>query len=212
MHAGKNKMAYAARTSIFSNNNSNWRSSSSGHEYINVNFFFTAISYEPFCSQTLRMASSPRYIIALNIVPLIIDYLQLKYQGKYQTPFETHPKTMSVAIACCLGYYWTCKAEERFSSWYHIPPTPASVAYVLRCCKVVMGNLSMASTASVLLPDSVRPVLFLFCLILSATELFDELLWLYRRISGIIRRQFSARNTRRHVFNSFAEHGYILPL
>ncbi|KAK4421544.1 hypothetical protein Salat_2105000 [Sesamum alatum] len=102
------------------------------------------------------------------IVPTLIQFLQCKYQGSENSPFVAHPYTTLVAVGTSLAYFVAFSAIR-------LSPAP-----VVKHCVVWSGNASVASLASMLFPNSVRPLLWFMCVVLSAP---DELLrWLYKRV------------------------------
>ncbi|KAL2242409.1 UNVERIFIED_CONTAM: hypothetical protein Sindi_0358900 [Sesamum indicum] len=109
------------------------------------------------------------------VIPVLLAFLQLKYQGNQETPFATHPKTTGLAVSAFLLHYLGYRVQlrpwaRRFS--------PACVG-VLRHCMEGFVDLSMASTASLLFADSIRPFLYVLFLWLPAGEL---LYWLYLKL------------------------------
>ncbi|KAL2253100.1 UNVERIFIED_CONTAM: hypothetical protein Sindi_0104700 [Sesamum indicum] len=109
------------------------------------------------------------------VIPVLLAFLQLKYQGNQETPFSTHPKTTGLAVSAFLLHYLAYRVQlrpwaRRFS--------PACVG-VLRHCMEGFGDLSMASMASLLFADSIRPFLYLLFLCRPAVEL---LWWLYLKL------------------------------
>ena len=60
------------------------------------------------------------------IVSSLLPFLQLKYQGKPDTPFDTHPRTIRVAITSILMYGLAHEAQLRFP-WARLPPSYASI-------------------------------------------------------------------------------------
>ncbi|KAL7227326.1 hypothetical protein ACSBR1_022214 [Camellia fascicularis] len=99
------------------------------------------------------------------LVPVTIDFVKLQYQGKSVSSFETHPKTMWVAITsllmCCLAY----DSEVRLS---HIRPTYAQVVHH---GTVLFGWLCSVSLASYLFSDSVGLVLYSLYILFLVAEL-----------------------------------------
>ncbi|KAL0388003.1 UNVERIFIED_CONTAM: hypothetical protein Sradi_2682100 [Sesamum radiatum] len=109
------------------------------------------------------------------IIPVLLTFLQLKYQGNdQQTPFTTHPKTMIVAVSSSIVYYLAYTWRQR------IPPPPRLAGFADRCL-VWSGNVSVASLTSVLFPDSATPFLYALFMLLPAHGLLH---WLCNKHCG----------------------------
>ncbi|KAL2242410.1 UNVERIFIED_CONTAM: hypothetical protein Sindi_0359000 [Sesamum indicum] len=109
------------------------------------------------------------------VIPVLLAFLQLKYQGNQENSFATHPKTTGLAVSAFLLYYLAYRVQLRPWAFRF---SPACVG-VLRHCMEGFVDLSMASMASLLFPDSIRPFLYVLFLWLPAGEL---LYWLYRKL------------------------------
>ncbi|XAR54926.1 hypothetical protein NMG60_11030264 [Bertholletia excelsa] len=94
--------------------------------------------------------SPPSHSIFAILISALFEFLQLKYQGKEASPFQTHPKPTSVAIASLILYYLAYEAQLSRLSATYVPCFPG-VAF--------FGSLF--SLASILLSDSLEPVLYL---------------------------------------------------
>jgi len=107
---------------------------------------------------------------------ILLNFLQLKYQGNNNTdPFSTHPKTMRVSVTSLLLYCLIYSIKLKFSRHYMYRKFSDLVHHVM----IFFSSLSLASTASVLFPDSVSPVLYFLCFLLSGGEM---LLWIFEKI------------------------------
>ncbi|KAL8479481.1 hypothetical protein ACS0TY_026397 [Phlomoides rotata] len=105
---------------------------------------------------------SSRLNHTISIIALLIAFLQLKYQGNDKTtPFSTHPAAMLVAVSCTTAYYVAYITLLMF-------PTFASISHQ---CLIVSCNVLVASLASVVFPDSVRPFVWAVFVLISATGL-----------------------------------------
>lgn len=169
------------------------------NQYCNSVFF---VSFRGFFSNSLNIPHTvPSFPILFTS---ILEFLQLKYQGKQQTPFDTHPLVTYVGIFClilyCLGY----NVEQRFST---------NLRYRIRFSKYVCwimvfsGSVCLASTVSILFPDRIRPILFVMFFVIAAAELLH---FLYCSIVQRIA-EFSRRRRRRRR-SSVRGGGQILPL
>ncbi|KAL0388004.1 UNVERIFIED_CONTAM: hypothetical protein Sradi_2682200 [Sesamum radiatum] len=106
------------------------------------------------------------------IIPVLLTFLQLKYQGNdRQTPFTTHSKTMNVAVCSSVVYYLAYLVQLRFS--LHL-----RLAVFVNHCLECSSYASVASLASVLLPDSATPFLYGLFVMLPASELLH---WFYNK-------------------------------
>lgn len=121
------------------------------------------------------------HVIFVFIVPLLAQLLEVKYEGKAASPFETHPKTMLFFILCLLAYCVVYGIELRFSS--------ASQSSIYAHAMVLFGSLSLASIASIFFPDSVRWVLYLVYIMLCMGQILYTLVlvlykWLHQTIGS----------------------------
>ncbi|KAG5539913.1 hypothetical protein RHGRI_020212 [Rhododendron griersonianum] len=116
------------------------------------------------------------------IVPVLLNLLQIKYQGNQLSPLDTHPISMVISVASlllyCLGYH----AKSRWPTY----------ALVVSRGMVVLGSLSVVSLASILFPDSFGPVLLYTLFVLfSAAELLMLFKWVHRKIMGMLPSQLT---------------------
>ncbi|KAI3470171.1 hypothetical protein Pfo_026834 [Paulownia fortunei] len=156
----------------------------------------------------MRFISSFHQSIAF-IIPVLMTFLQLKYQGNYQkSPFATHPRSMRVAVSSSVVYYLACVVLLRFSM--------RRFAVVAHHCLVWSGYASVAALASVLFPDSVSPFIYALFVLLSAGEL---LYWLYHKLAveeeegGDFQRvRRFVNNICRVVANTSGQRPQILPI
>ena len=115
------------------------------------------------------MATSPNAILALLtfIIPVLINLIDLKFQKEVDSVFQAHPITTHVAIIGLLVFVLTSGIGFTFHS-SHLSHTCAAV---LRTTIVCSGSLSLASLASLLFPDSWRPLIYLIYALLSLGSL-----------------------------------------
>ncbi|KAL3499721.1 hypothetical protein ACH5RR_038814 [Cinchona calisaya] len=133
--------------------------------FINVQLWICCL----FQQEELPAGIFPHAAFAFTIIA-ILGFLQVKYQGKDKTPFDSHPRTIAVANTSLLIYCLAYGIEQRLSSNRRCQ-IPRSVSNAIRWCVLLTGPLSLAATASFLFPDSVRPVLFVIYIIGSAGEI-----------------------------------------
>ncbi|KAL7182717.1 hypothetical protein ACSBR1_041409 [Camellia fascicularis] len=147
-----------------------------------INVAFLSMTHYYF-SQGLHSSASCHAILAF-ILPLLLSFLQLKYQGnKNRSPFDTHPKSVGVSIASLLLYCFVYDAELR-SSENHRHQT---YAFIARRGMVCFGWLAVVSLASILLPDSLGlPLYFLYILFLAGELLRRHLQMLWNWVHQII--------------------------
>ncbi|TMW81256.1 hypothetical protein EJD97_010827 [Solanum chilense] len=107
---------------------------------------------------------------------ILLNLLQLKYQGINNTdPFSTHPKTMRVSVISLLLYCLIYGIKLKFSRHYIY----RKFSYLVHHLMIFFSSLSLASTASLLFPDSVSPVLYFLCFLLSGAEMLH---WVFEKI------------------------------
>ncbi|KAF7139433.1 hypothetical protein RHSIM_Rhsim07G0111900 [Rhododendron simsii] len=116
------------------------------------------------------------------IVPVLLSLLQIKYQGNQISPFETHPISMVIFVASLLLYCFGYHAKSRWPTY----------ALVISHGMVAFGSLSVVSLASILFPNSFRPVLYFLYVLVTAAELLKLLKWVHRKIVGMLPSQFTS--------------------
>ncbi|CAL5429634.1 unnamed protein product [Camellia sinensis] len=135
-----------------------------------INVAIVGMSYF-FAQQEEQSTSSASYhSILAFIVPVLLNFMQIKYQKMEISPFETHPKSMGVAIPSLLLYCFVHDAELRSSS---------SQTYARRG-KVVFGWLGLVSMASIFLADSLGSLRYSLYILFSAGEFLRhglQMLW-----------------------------------
>ena len=117
-----------------------------------------------------HMVNYPSAILALIafVVPVLINLIDLKFQKVADSVFEAHPITTMMFFASLLAFVLAFGTELAFHS--HLSPTCAAL---LRTAMMFSGSLSLASLASVLLPDALRPILYAFYALLSLANLHN---------------------------------------
>ncbi|CAL5429632.1 unnamed protein product [Camellia sinensis] len=175
--------------------------------------FISSESY--FLQQQLAPPTPRRHAIFIFLVPLLLKFLQLQCQGQVASQFETHPKTMFVAITSLIVYFFAYDAELRSSSTEDYGPV------VLSRVKEVSGLLCLLSFALVLFPDSARVILYLLYVLFLATKFVHCKLqmlwnWLHQKVIGRFpRERFVRRAPNRRfwfVTPASANGRYLLPL
>ncbi|KAH7863157.1 hypothetical protein Vadar_014060 [Vaccinium darrowii] len=140
--------------------------------------FISRSFYFYFTQQGERHPLSLYHAIFEFLLPVLLNFLKLKYQGLDSTPFQTHPKAMFTSIASLLLYSLAYDYELSLYS-IHSQTRPA-YANVLVHGAVVLGSLSLVSLASVISPEPIRPVLFLlFSAGLMVNFRLVQVLWNY---------------------------------
>ncbi|GMP83581.1 hypothetical protein CsSME_00037440 [Camellia sinensis var. sinensis] len=154
---------------------------------INVSFLsITTHSYYLSQQQSTSSSSALCHPVLAVIIPALLSFLQIKYQGKSNiSPFDTYPKSLGVSIASLLLYGISYYTELKPSSYedHHRLQTYA------RYGTVVFGWLLFVSLASILLPDSVGPLLYVLYILFLAGEFLRCQLqmlwnWLYQIVMG----------------------------
>ncbi|KAL3497548.1 hypothetical protein ACH5RR_040280 [Cinchona calisaya] len=103
------------------------------------------------------------------VVAVLLNFLQVKCQGKDESPFETHPKTMLAAIVSLLVYCLSYDAKLRIPA--NTSSTYTYFNYSVHGCMAIFGHLSLASVLSVLFPEFLCPILFSLSILLSLLQL-----------------------------------------
>lgn len=91
----------------------------SRHFSAQQNVAFISTTYYFVQERRTQVSHHPSYTF---IVASLLQFLQLKCEGKEDTPFNTHPRTIRVAISSLLIY-----DQLRFRWGPHLPPSYATV-------------------------------------------------------------------------------------
>ncbi|KAL6322953.1 hypothetical protein AAG906_022791 [Vitis piasezkii] len=104
-----------------------------------------------------RMSSYLTSILALLsfIVPVLLDLVDLKFKKEADSVFEAHPTTTKLVIASLLAFVLAFQLVLIFHTC-RLSPTCAAL---LRTTMMFFASLSLASLASLLFPDALRPYL-----------------------------------------------------
>uniref|UniRef100_A0A6N2JZS7 Uncharacterized protein n=1 Tax=Salix viminalis TaxID=40686 RepID=A0A6N2JZS7_SALVM len=132
--------------------------------------FMTARNY---VQQDQQATPNSTHAIFTFIMPVLLCFLQLMYQGKDYSPFDTHPITMWIALTCVLAYCVIYGVEKSCTKYFQSPVYASAV----RGGAMLFGSLSVASLASILFPDCMQPILYLLCTLFSLWELLYSLIW-----------------------------------
>ncbi|KAL7199441.1 hypothetical protein ACSBR2_021667 [Camellia fascicularis] len=134
--------------------------------------------------QSTSSSSASCHAVLKFIVPVILIFLQIKYQGKTDTtPFDTYPKSMRVSIASFLFYCFAYYAKLESSSYEDL----CRCQTYARHGTEVFGWLGLVSLVSTLLPDSVGSLLYLlYILFLAGKFLPRQLLMLWNWLHQIV--------------------------
>ncbi|CAI9095694.1 OLC1v1031691C1 [Oldenlandia corymbosa var. corymbosa] len=129
--------------------------------------------HQPECNQMNQLTY--RQAIYAFILTVSLNLVQIKYQSLAESPFETHPKTMFLAVASLLLYY--CLSQQ--PNLNTIPLYAISAAYwdyFSRLGLGFCGPLSLASVTSLLLPESLCPLVFSLALLFALSQLIPHFL------------------------------------
>ncbi|KAH7864372.1 hypothetical protein Vadar_028880 [Vaccinium darrowii] len=128
-------------------------------------------------------STSSCHVVLTFIIPVLINLIQLKYQESQTSPFETHPKSMGIAVVGLLLYCLAYDAETRVAS-LPVGRRRSTYEWIPARAMVVFGLLSVTSLASTLFPDSMGPILYFVCVLFAAGDqvlrLWKLLLWKIR--------------------------------
>ncbi|GFZ08537.1 hypothetical protein Acr_20g0003450 [Actinidia rufa] len=138
--------------------------------FINIRYIIFQQQHKPVSRNTF---------LAL-FIPVILNFLELKYQGTAFSPFQTHPTTMHFAVVVLLLY---CFAYD-FGTRLGFP----AYAHIFRGGKAVFGWLLSVSLASVLFQDFVWIAPFFLFTLFSNREMLNSTFnamygWLQRRMN-----------------------------
>ncbi|KAF8031133.1 hypothetical protein BT93_D0357 [Corymbia citriodora subsp. variegata] len=115
-----------------------------------------------------------------SIASILVDFIEVKYQGKLKSPFETHPVATSFAICSLLLHFLLLRSANRAPpSSGRIPPCDGALHLLIH----LTGSISVALLAWLLLHDSSHSVPWLFVLLLLLSEL-ELLLQSYFQVGG----------------------------
>ncbi|KAF7846986.1 hypothetical protein BT93_L3511 [Corymbia citriodora subsp. variegata] len=140
-------------------------------------------------------AFTPHHAILAFLVTILINLVEVKYQGNRASPFDTRPFATSLTIFCLLFY---CS----LSFVAHLSLVPDCCARALLILMVLTASLLVASLTSLLFPSSFHyfPYLLLFVL-LSVVLLYrltqNLCMWVQQKIASIFVSMF--RSWRLHV-------------
>ncbi|KAF3628913.1 hypothetical protein FXO37_29181, partial [Capsicum annuum] len=122
-------------------------------------------------------------VLVAFIFPAMVEFMQLMYQASNdKSPFEIHPKKMSLAIASFLIYCFSCDVQLRL-----IPSRCPNYVKLVEFVGSIFGPLTLASYSSVLFP-SLGPILYTVSIsytaiqLLYTTLLTERLNWLCHKL------------------------------
>lgn len=137
--------------------------------------FQNMVCYHFYFLQAPGMATFYPLTIFSFVLPILLNFLVLKYQNQDKSPFQTRPKTVLLGILSLILYCFCYDYLQRI----RMHGRPAVLAHVFHHCVLFFGYLAMATLASLLLPDSASPAFYAFYITLSVSDL---LYLVYQRI------------------------------
>lgn len=126
---------------------------------------FHVVNHMPtrnFCPQKLLELDSPHAILAF-FIPVIFNLIEIKCQCKGNSPFDTNPISIWFSISCLLSYCFLHGIELSFSR--HLQNS-SNYSTALQFTTSLFGSLLLASLASIIFPDKIKPVLYTFYVLL----------------------------------------------
>ena len=129
---------------------------------------------------------------------MLLTLLQVKFQGNAESPFETHPNTVFLAIANILFYCLAYDAKLRICE-YQQHPSSSSNIYIAHnnfiCCSMaIFGPLSLASILSMLVPERLCPLLFSLAILFTLCQLPPNLIKpIWNWLKAFIRNKFCSQ-------------------
>ena len=106
---------------------------------------------------------------------MLLALLDLKFQNEPKSVFQAHPKTIKAAGAGLLVFALAVGIDFTFHST-HLSPT---CSHLLSTTIMLCGSLSVASLASLLFPDTCRPLISHLPLAFAW-----QLAWAYPKVAG----------------------------
>ncbi|KAG5539935.1 hypothetical protein RHGRI_020232 [Rhododendron griersonianum] len=152
-----------------------------------------------------RPEPTARHTVFAFLISALFNFLQLQYQNTGTvSPFQTHPKTMSVALFSLLLY---CIA-------YEVKP---SFIQVGRGGMGLFGSILLISLASVLFHNSVSLALYFLYVVFSNREMLRLSIevfrrWIHQRTVADPLREIRLINRRWTVMPPSGNRGGLLPL
>ncbi|XP_059290368.1 uncharacterized protein LOC132043919 [Lycium ferocissimum] len=101
-------------------------------------------------------------VLVATFSELTISWLNLRQQNSRENLFQTHPRTMNVAVKSLVMCWLLYGFQLRYPRLY-VGVVPLAVDF--------FGSLSTASALSCLLPDSVRPIMYFLGLLMPKNRL-----------------------------------------
>lgn len=124
---------------------------------------------------------TPTLALLTLIVPALISLIDLKFQKGSESVFQVHPVTTMVVVVSLLTFVMSLGIVLTFRT-YHPSDVASSLAALLHTTVVFSGSLSLASLASLLLPDALRPFLYVCCALLSLGYLLSLVTGHYQEV------------------------------
>ncbi|GMP95752.1 hypothetical protein CsSME_00044675 [Camellia sinensis var. sinensis] len=171
---------------------------------INDSFLsITTHSYYNLSQQESTPSSASWHAVLAFIVPVFLTLLRIKYDGKDISAFDTYPKSLGVSIASLLLYCSAYYAELKSSSY----EDHRRLQTHARHGAVVFGWLGLVSLTSILLPDSVGPLLYFLYILFLAGEFLCRPLqmlwnWLHHIVMGKVPVMPPSWLTTAHAFSN----------
>lgn len=129
------------------------------------------INIEDYLSREPQLPIFNNISLTFKIVAALLGFLQLKHNS----PFETHPKTVFVAVLNLVMFWVSCDAEERFTHTNRC----VHMINIARHGRIMFATLLVASLTSILVPSFIQPIVYLVYIVYCGHE---WIYWLYKRI------------------------------
>ncbi|KAA8519889.1 hypothetical protein F0562_014201 [Nyssa sinensis] len=143
-------------------------------------------------------SSPPCHAIFKYLILSLIGLLTVKYQGKTENPFDTHPATMWVFFitTCCYCLALVFMKEMQAHRAKH--------SRIFNCVLLILGSLASVSLVSVFLPRLFGSLIFILWVLLLITILARNLLkhlgyWLRLRIEKAVTQVLAKFNSCRNA-------------
>jgi hypothetical protein len=124
------------------------------------------------------LSAVTRHTIFAFVTPIFVSFVQIKYENKYLTPFDTHPIAINASILNFLIYCISSIAETKLN------PAVDDNIYILVCGHIsdLSAALVVTLLASIIFPVSLRWFTYIAYMLLLVRVFFSLISWLTRWI------------------------------
>lgn len=157
--------------------------------FIVVNFIQNNINFRTRESSNYMHIS--QHAILAFIIPLLLNFIEVKFEGKSISPFDGHPRTIMVAVSSLLAY---CSAFSFYLTFSSSPPSPSRARFSARVM-TLFGFISMASLSAILFPKSLWFLPYFICCCVFSGKFYSVIRSAFKRIrERYLQKLFGAMN------------------